>query len=124
MSSITVVLIWRVFIYNNTDAEGSAGEYNDEVFLHGKGKNGYSIFARKGYGELLIRQLELCNKELLNLKRECESYRLVESIDGFVNRLMRLYATLADYLEEQEEQDGGHGGPNYVTPKLLPSMVG
>ena len=25
----------------------------------------------------------------------------MESIDGFVNRLMRLYATLADYLEEE-----------------------
>lgn len=85
-------------------AEYDVGDYGDDAdFLHGKGKKGYSIFARKGYGERLIQQLELCNKELLSLKRECVSYRLVESIDGFVNRLMRLYATLADYLEEQEE---------------------
>ncbi len=64
---------------------------------------GRSIFVRQGYGEKLIYHLEKCNKELLTLKRECEGYRLVESIDGFVNALLRLYNTLGEYLEEQEE---------------------
>lgn len=66
-------------------------------------RGGKSIFVREGYGELLLQQLENCNKELLSLKRECETYRVVEDIDGFVHRLLRLYATMGDYLEEQEE---------------------
>ena len=65
--------------------------------------NGGSILFRKGYGELMTQQLESCNKELLALKRECEQYRLVEPIDAFVKKLMRLYTTLGEYLEEQEE---------------------
>ena len=40
---------------------------------------------------------------MLLLKRMCETYCLVENIDGFVRRLMRLYSTLGEYLEEQEE---------------------
>lgn len=70
---------------------------------YAKGRKGSSVFLRKGYGERLIQQLEQCNKELLMLKRECENARLVENIDGFVRKLMRLYSTLSDYLEEQEE---------------------
>lgn len=64
---------------------------------------GSSMLVRHGYGEKLTQRLEKCNKELLALKRECENCRLVEDIDGFVNALMRLYSTMSDYLEEQEE---------------------
>ncbi len=74
--------------------------------INGKRKHhhgGKSILVREGYGELLIHQLENCNKELLAMKRECEQYRVVENIDGFVGKLLRLYTTLGDYLEEQEE---------------------
>lgn len=66
-------------------------------------RGGSSALVRQGYGEKLIQRLEKCNKELLALKRECESSRLVEEIDGFVNALMRLYSAMSDYLEEQEE---------------------
>lgn len=62
-----------------------------------------SVLVRKGYGERLIQQLEYCNKELLALKRECGTYCLVDSIESFVSRLLRLYSTLGDYLGEQEE---------------------
>lgn len=78
----------------------------DTVYFSGKKKHhpdGKSILVRKGYGELMIQQLENCNRELLALKRECESYHLVESIDKFVNPLLRLYSTIGEYLEEQEE---------------------
>ena len=51
----------------------------------------------------MVHHLEACNKEMLALKRMCETYCLVENIDGFVRRLMRLYSTLGEYLEEQEE---------------------
>lgn len=64
---------------------------------------GSSMLVRHGYGEKMTQRLEKCNKELLALKRECENSRLVEDIDGFVNALMRLYSTMSDYLEEQEE---------------------
>ena len=62
-----------------------------------------SILYKKGYGELLMQQLEKCNKELLEMKKQCAGYELIESIDVFVRRLMRLYSTVGEYLEEQEE---------------------
>ncbi len=65
---------------------------------------GRSIFVRQGYGERMIYHLDKCNKELLLLKRECENYRLVEGIDGFVNALLRFYNTLGEYMEEQEDK--------------------
>ena len=68
--------------------------------LHG----GKSIFVRQGYGEKLLYHLDKCNGELLSLKRECEHCRLVESIDSFVQALVRLHSTIGDYLEEQEEE--------------------
>lgn len=64
---------------------------------------GSSVLIRHGHGEKIIQRLEKCNRELLALKRECETSRVVEEIDGFVNALMRLYSAMADYLEEQEE---------------------
>lgn len=66
-------------------------------------RGGSSILVRQGYGDKLLYRLDKCNKELLALKRECETSRLVEDIDEFVNTLMRLYSTMSDYLEEQEE---------------------
>lgn len=64
-----------------------------------------SLLVREGYGERMIQQLEACNGELLELKRQCENYVLVEEIDGFTNRLNRLYAVMSDYLGEQEETE-------------------
>lgn len=46
--------------------------------------------------------LEKCNKELLTLKRECETYRIEEYIDPFVVSLQRLGAAMETYLEEPE----------------------
>ena len=37
------------------------------------------------------------------MKKECEQYRVVESIDDFVNPLLRLNGVLEGYLEETEE---------------------
>lgn len=52
------------------------------------------------------RQLENCNKELLKLKRECERYLLLDSIDSFILSLNRLAATMEDYLEDHLEGVG------------------
>lgn len=50
----------------------------------------------------LAKQLEKCNKELLVMKRGCESYREEVMIDGFVMALTRAYGTLDEFLEEHE----------------------
>lgn len=65
---------------------------------------GRGILVKQGYGDKLICQLEKCNRELLALKRQCEQCRIVETIDAFVENLMRLHAVMEDYLGEQEEE--------------------
>lgn len=68
--------------------------------MEGMGK---SILYGKGFAHSMIKQLEKCNKEMLALKRGCEEYRLVESIDKLVQAVMRLHGNMESYLEETEE---------------------
>lgn len=49
------------------------------------------------------KQLEKCNKELLALKRECESVKVVEYISPFVMSLNRLHSTMEKFLEETND---------------------
>ena len=53
-------------------------------------------------------RLEKCNRELLALKRECETYRIEEYIDPFVTALRRLHSSMETYLEEHDGQDIVH----------------
>lgn len=46
--------------------------------------------------------LDKCNKELLAMKRQCESYRKEKNIDGFVVALNRLYGVIDDFLDEHD----------------------
>lgn len=69
-----------------------------------KKRGAKSIFVREGYCEKITYYLEKCNKELLLLKRECETAKVVEEIDDFVTPLIKLYGLLSDYLGEQEEE--------------------
>ena len=46
--------------------------------------------------------LDKCNKELLAMKRQCESYRKEKNIDGFVVALNRLYGAIDDFLDEHD----------------------
>jgi Rad3-related DNA helicase len=78
-------------------------EASEEISGRKKYRGVKSILVREGYGERMIQQLEACNSELLILKRECNDYRVIESSDAFIRRLTRLYATMSDYLGEQEE---------------------
>lgn len=64
---------------------------------------GKSVLVRQGYAEKMIDRLEKCNRELLALKRECEQYRLVEDIEAFAGKLMKLQTVMEDYLSEQED---------------------
>lgn len=46
--------------------------------------------------------LEKCNRELLVMKRRCESYQKESEIDGFVMALNHLYGALDDFLDDNE----------------------
>ncbi len=46
--------------------------------------------------------LDKCNKEMLAMKRQCESFRREERIDGFVAALNRLYGAIDDFLDEHD----------------------
>ena len=49
----------------------------------------------------LVKGLESVNKLMLEMKRECENYRLVESVSPFVVKLMNLLTQMERYLEEE-----------------------
>lgn len=59
----------------------------------------------KEYDGKMYRQLERCNRELLELKRECESYACLDDVEAapFVRMLVRLSSIMETYLEEHEE---------------------
>lgn len=88
-------------------AEDGNGEWEDgDVYMpseeDGRKRTGrHGAAARQGYAGIVY-WLEKCNRELLALKRECEHYRIVDSIEEFVQKLMRLHAVMEDCLAEQE----------------------
>ncbi|MBQ7840910.1 MAG: ATP-dependent DNA helicase [Lachnospiraceae bacterium] len=57
----------------------------------------------RAYDTRMEKLLEKCNRELLNLKRECEDWCIVEQIDPFVQSLMRLSSGMEDYLENHDD---------------------
>lgn len=59
----------------------------------------------KDYDGKMYRQLERCNRELLELKRECENYACLDDVEAapFVRSLIRLSSVMEVYLEEHEE---------------------
>ncbi len=61
----------------------------------------------KTVDQTICRRLDACNRELLTLKRECETYRVIEGIGPFAIALNRLHAVLDAFLEEPE----GRGDP-------------
>ena len=98
--------------------EGVKGEYVfliDEAHnLVERGREMYSAVLKKedflevkktmkAYDDRIVRSLDRCNRELLKLKRECETYRVEEYIDPFVRELSRLSAAIDDYLEDHED---------------------
>lgn len=53
----------------------------------------------------LAKKLESCNKFLLALKRECETYEVIQNIGGFPLKLMNLMTEMERVLEEIEDGD-------------------
>lgn len=59
----------------------------------------------KEYDGRMYRQLEKCNRELLELKRACEDYEYLdeEEASPFVQQVVRLSGIMEDYLEDHED---------------------
>lgn len=59
----------------------------------------------KEYDAKIYKQLERCNKELLDLKRSCEEYQCLteEEAAPFVRTLSRLSTVIDDYLEDHDD---------------------
>lgn len=59
----------------------------------------------KDYDSKIYRQLEKCNRELLELKRACEDYEYLDEEEAapFLRELVRLSGILDNYLEDHEE---------------------
>ncbi len=51
----------------------------------------------------LARALERCNKNLLEMKRECESVQVLEEINLFAANLMAMYGEFETFMEEEKE---------------------
>ena len=99
-------------------AEGSKGDY---VFLideaHNLVERGREMYSAvlykedflkikklvKPYRKKLERALERCNHQLLELKRECETYQILETLGGFSIAIMNVMGEMENYLEELED---------------------
>ena len=57
----------------------------------------------KPYSKKLERALEKCNRQLLELKRECETYQELETLAGLPISLLNIMGELENFLEELEE---------------------
>ncbi|MGL5435567.1 MAG: ATP-dependent DNA helicase [Lachnospiraceae bacterium] len=47
--------------------------------------------------------LERCNKNLLEMKRECEGFNPLEDVNLFVSNLMRLFGDMEVFMDEEKE---------------------
>ena len=101
-------------------SESGQGEY---LFLideaHNLVERGREMYSAELYKEDFLRikrlvkterpklalRLEECNKQLLELKRECENYCLLESAGHLTLKLMNLMGELENYLEEAANQE-------------------
>ena len=54
----------------------------------------------------LEKRLEVCNSDLLKLKRECENCKVIDNITDFVLHLMRLMTEYEEYLTEYKDSEG------------------
>lgn len=57
----------------------------------------------KGKAPKIERYLDRCNRNLLELKRECETYQVLEDVNLFASNLMGLFSEFEVFLEEERE---------------------
>ena len=51
---------------------------------------------------VIARSLDACNREMLALKKECSTYRVLLGMDPFVHACMRLFSVIEEKLQEDE----------------------
>lgn len=61
--------------------------------------------AVRGLSPKLARKLDVCNRQLLELKRECEGYHEYESVGHLALNLMNAMTELSTFLEECGDQE-------------------
>lgn len=99
-------------------AEGKKGEY---LFLideaHNLVERGREMYSASLYKEDFLRmkkymqsvrpklakQLDACNRILLEMKRECDTYRVQESISPLILKLMNVQSGMEAYLEDENQ---------------------
>lgn len=99
-------------------AEGAKGEYYflvDEAHnLVDRGREMYSAMLTKEsflkqkrllkqYSKKLEQRLEKCNKQMLEWKRECETYCIYDNTGAFIFSLMQLGAEMDQFLQSHPE---------------------
>lgn len=99
-------------------AEGAGREYIflvDEAHnLVDRGREMYSAELRKEdflelkkevriYDKKMGSLLEWCNRQLLTYKKECETYKVLESIDPFILAVNKLAAQMERFLEDHDD---------------------
>lgn len=59
----------------------------------------------KEHSKSITRALDNCNKEMLELRRSCDNYRILteEEATPFIRKVIRLSSLIEDYLEEHED---------------------
>lgn len=57
----------------------------------------------KAYDKKMGSLLERCNRQLLIYKKECENYRILESIESFVLALNKLASHMEKFLEDHDD---------------------
>lgn len=58
---------------------------------------------RRGDASKVERSLDKCNKNLLELKRSCEGYQVLEDVNLLAANLMAAFAELESFMEEEKE---------------------
>ena len=57
----------------------------------------------KAHSRTICRILDKCNKAMLEMKRECEHYQILDSVGTLTFHLMRLASQMDDFLEKPRE---------------------
>lgn len=60
----------------------------------------------KGHSKKLERKLSRCNQALLELKRECETWKVLNSADAFILTLQALFGEMQEFAENSTALDG------------------
>lgn len=58
----------------------------------------------KGYSPKLYRTLNRCNKLMLEYKRECDTWQVLENIGGLSLQLLNLLGEMENFLEQEHEE--------------------